>query len=454
MRRLLIIGGSDAGISAAIRARELDRSADISVVLADAFPNYSICGLPFYISGETPDWHSLAHRTEFDGITFFKDHTALAIDTAERCVEVRSRLGVARKLPYDKLLIATGATPLKPEIKGLDLPGVYPLHTMQQGLEVRERVSRGDVRTIAIVGSGYIGVEMADALKHRGLHVTLIGRSPSPFPSVDASLGTLVEDELSRNGVAVANGIEVQEIIRDGAWLTIRGSRGFCKTVDVVVYAVGVGPRAELARNAGIPVGLRGAICVDRMMRTSAPDIYAAGDCAETWHGLLERYTYFPLGTTAHKQGRIAGENMVEGNREFLGSVGTQVVKMFDLAIARTGLSDDEAAQAGFDPSTTDITVSSHKAYYPGAKNLRIRVTGDRISGRLLGAQIAGHHTAQIAKRIDIFAGALFNGMTVEALNDLDLSYTPPFSSPWDPVQMAAQAWSQSGKSIKQEQQI
>jgi NADPH-dependent 2,4-dienoyl-CoA reductase/sulfur reductase-like enzyme len=179
-------------------------------------------------------------------------------------------------------------------------------------------------------------------------------------------------------------------------------------------------------------------------METNLPAIYAAGDCVETWHHLLGRPTYLPLGTTAHKQGRIAGENAVGGTREFAGTLGTQVVKVFDLVVARTGLRDDEAAQAGFDPFTVEVTTWDHKVYYPGAHEVRIRVTGDRETGRLLGAQMIGHVHAEVAKRIDVVATALFHGMRVEELNDLDLSYTPPVSSPWDPVQMSAQAWTRA----------
>ncbi|MGZ4130850.1 MAG: FAD-dependent oxidoreductase, partial [Actinomycetota bacterium] len=189
---------------------------------------------------------------------------------------------------------------------------------------------------------------------------------------------------------------------------------------------------------------VRDAIAVDRHMRTGAPNVFAAGDCAETWHRLLQESTYLPLGTTAHKQGRIAGENAVGGDSEFGGSLGTQVVKVFDLAIALTGLRDREASRAGLDPVTTELETWDHKAYYPGATRMRIRTTGDRRDGRLLGAQIVGDHRAQVSKRIDVVAAALYAGMSVDQLSDLDLSYTPPLSSPWDPIQMAAQDWSRT----------
>lgn len=199
-----------------------------------------------------------------------------------------------------------------------------------------------------------------------------------------------------------------------------------------------------LGAAAGIATGIKGALCVNRRMETNLPDIYAAGDCVETWHRLLGHYSYLPLGTTAHKQGRIAGENAVGGNREFAGSLGTQVVKLFDVVAARTGLRHAEAGKAGFDPLTAETTVWDHKAYYPGARELHLRVTGDRKTGQLLGAQLLGHADSEVSKRADVFAAALYQGMLVEELNDVDLSYTPPLSSPWDPVQMVAQAWSKA----------
>ncbi len=247
--------------------------------------------------------------------------------------------------------------------------------------------------------------------------------------------------ELQRHGVEVATGVAVERITRAGTQLQVMGSEGFSATADLVLVAVSVQPQTELAQSAGVATGERQAIRVTRAMKTNVPDIFAAGDCVETWHRLLKAPTYLPLGTTAHKQGRIAGENAVGGHQEFAGSLGTQVVKVFDLAVARTGLRETEAKNAGSDPLTVESTCWDHKVYYPGANALHIRVTGDRKTGRLLGAQIVGHWHGEVAKRIDVFATALFHGMRVDDLNDLDLSYTPPVSSPWDPVQMSAQAW-------------
>jgi NADPH-dependent 2,4-dienoyl-CoA reductase/sulfur reductase-like enzyme len=442
--QLLVIGGSDAGIAAALRARELDPTAEATVVVADAFPNFSICGLPYYLSGDVGDWRDLAHRTTADleqaGLQLLLDHTAQAIDPAAKRVTVTSQHGGQRQLGYDRLVIGTGAVPVRPPIDGLDLAGVHVLHTMGDTFALHQALTAG-ARSVVIVGGGYIGLEMAEAFCARGLEVTMVEQAPAVMPTVDLELGRLLGEELRRHDVQVVSDVTVKAIHNDAGGLTVAGQPDFAATAELVLVVVGVRPDTELAVAAGVETGVRGALQVDRQMRTNLPDVLAAGDCVETWHRLLDRPAYLPLGTTAHKQGRIAGETAVGGDREFAGSLGTQVVKVFDLAVARTGLRDPEAAQAGFDPLTVGSVQYDHKAYYPGAHELHLRLTGDRQTGRLLGAQLVGHHDGEVAKRIDIPAGALFHTMTVDGLNDLDLSYTPPFGSPWDAVQLAAQDW-------------
>ena len=384
---VLIVGGSDAGISAALRIRELDRSVEVTVVLADAYPNYSICGLPFYLSGETPDWHSLAHRTEFEGIGLIRDHAVEAIDAAAKTARARSRAGVTKDIRYDRVIVATGAVPIRPRLAGIDLPGVHLLHTMEDSFALHRGIEERDARSVVIVGGGYIGLEMADALTHRGLAVTVVDQMDSVLTTVDASFGGLVRDELSRHGVSVATGQLIAAIEANGKQLAVLGSDGFKAQADLVLVAVGVRPSTQLAEAAGARLGVRNAIQVTRQMRTSVPDMFAAGDCVETWHHLLQKPVYLPLGTTAHKQGRVAGENALGGERSFAGSLGSQVVKLFDLAVARTGLREDEARAEGFDAVATETTGWDRKAYYPGAHELRIRVTGDRRTGRLLQAR-------------------------------------------------------------------
>lgn len=445
MKHLLIIGGSDAGISAALRARELDPSVEPTMVLADNYPNFSICGLPFYLSGEVSDWRNLAHRTrdeiEQSGIRLLLGHRAHGIDPENKTVQMVGPDGRSKELSYDRLVIGTGAESIRPDIDGLDLHGVFLLRWMEDSFAVHKRLTENKPRSALIVGGGYIGMEMADALVLRGLSVTVVEFAETVLTTVDRSLGLKVAAELERHGVRPATGIGIQSIEADGKSLAVTGTEGFTMKADLVLVAVGCRPCTSLAAGAGIQTGFKGAIKVNRRMETNVQDIYAGGDCVETWHHLLNDYTYLPLGTTAHKQGRVAGENAVGGHREFAGSLGTQAVKIFDLIAARTGLRDVEARGAGFDPFTDELESWDHKVYYPGAKKMTIRITGDRTSGRLLGAQIVGHRTSEVSKRIDIFAAALFNNTTVEQLSDLDLSYTPPLSSPWDPVQMAAQAW-------------
>jgi NADPH-dependent 2,4-dienoyl-CoA reductase/sulfur reductase-like enzyme len=289
---------------------------------------------------------------------------------------------------------------------------------------------------------------MADALTVRGLAVTQMEQLAEVLPTVDPELGVLVHAELAAHGVEVLSSTTVQAISkaprgeagRLAVQATAADGSAVTRLADMVLVVVGVRPETTLAAEAGATLGVRGAIAVDPGMRTGLPDVYAAGDCVVTHHRLLG-VTYLPLGTTAHKQGRVAGENALGGNREFAGSLGTQVVKIFDQAAARTGLRDHEARAAGFDPVTVESEADDHKAYYPGSHRIAMRFTGDRATGRLLGVQLFGHRHAEIAKRIDIAASAIFHGMTVDGLSDLDLSYTPPLGSPWDAVQVGAQAW-------------
>jgi len=463
---VVMIGGSDAGISAALRARELDPTADVTVIVADSYPNFSICGIPYYVSGEVAHWRNLAHRTTADleatGMRLRLDTTATRIDVAGRKLAVSGPDGRAELIAYDKLIVGTGAVPVRPPITGLNGPdalgpddGVHLLHTMGDTFAVMRTLETASPASAVIVGAGYVGLEMAEALTARGLQVTQIEQLPEVLATIDPELGGLVHAGLAAHGIEILTSATVEQISRADA-----GAPGRLRVVartnsdkvaerpaDMVLVVTGVRPDTELAVAAGARRGIRGAIQVDPRMQTGLPDVLAAGDCVITHHRLLGE-TYLPLGTTAHKQGRVAGENALGGNRQFAGSLGTQVVKIFDQAAARTGLRHDEAAAAGFDPVTVGSQADDHKAYYPGNHRITMRVTGDRRSGRLLGMQLFGHKNAEIAKRIDIAATAIYNGMTVEAVSDLDLSYTPPLGSPWEAVQMGTQAWNREVHSL------
>src|SRR5579875_2342939 len=350
---LVMIGGSDAGISAALRARDLDPSAEVTVVAADAYPNFSICGIPYYVSGEVTHWRNLAHRTVTDleatGMVLRLDTIARRIDVAGRKLMVTRPDGRDELISYDSLVIGTGAVPVRPPIDGLAPPGalgpedgVHVLHTMGDTFAVMRTLEETSAASAVIIGAGYVGLEMADALTVRGLAVTQIEQLPEVLATVDPELGALVHARLAEQGVEVLTGTTARQVCRAGPDGPAR-----------------LRVRAETA--AGATLGARGAIQVDRTMRTGLPGVLAAGDCVITHHRLLGE-TYLPLGTTAHKQGRVAGENALGGERRFAGSLGTQVVKIFDHAAARTGLRQDEAAAAGFDPVTIQSEADDHKA--------------------------------------------------------------------------------------------
>jgi NADPH-dependent 2,4-dienoyl-CoA reductase/sulfur reductase-like enzyme len=450
MAHIVIVGGSDAGISAALRIREHDTKTAVTIVVADAYPGFSICGLPFFLSGEVMDWRTLAHHKaqEFEeqGIGLFLNQRAQVVFPEKKIVQIITSAGQTRDISYDKLLIATGAESARPPVNGLDAEGVFLLRWIADGFAIQRFIEEKKPRRSVIIGGGYIGLEMADALTHRGLEVTLLEFAPEILTTMDPALGRQIRAELESRRVRVITGRAVQGIERNNHSLLVHTATGDTTTADMVLVATGVNPSTQLARTAGVALGVAGAIKVDRTMATNVPDILAAGDCAETWHHMLNSVVYMPLGTTAHKQGRVAGENMVGGSREFQGSLGTQVVKVFDLIAAGTGLHDIQATKAGFDPLTVMLTSPDHNAYYSGAKEMTICITGDRPTRRLLGAQIVGHRESEVAKRVDIIAAALYNGMLVENICDLDLTYTPPLSSPWDPLQKAAMQWVKMAK--------
>jgi NADPH-dependent 2,4-dienoyl-CoA reductase/sulfur reductase-like enzyme len=456
---LVAVGGSDAGISAALRARELDPGTDVTVVVADSYPNFSICGIPYYVSGEVNHWRNLAHRTladlEATGMKLMLNTMATAIDADAHKLAVTGAGGTEQLLAYDALVVGTGAASVRPPIDGLVGPealgaehGVHLLHSMGDTFSLMATLENTAPTSALIVGAGYIGLEMAEALVARGLSVTQVEALPEVLPTVDPQLGALVHDELAAHGVDVRCAVTVRSVtiapIGSAGRLQVDGENadGTAERLfaDLVLVVVGVRPDTALAETAGLALGAKGAIAVDRRMRTTGKDLYAAGDCVVTHHRLLGE-AYLPLGTTAHKQGRIAAENALGGTKEFAGSLGTQVVKVFDHAVARTGLRDHEARSVGLDPVTVEFEADDHKAYYPGSHRIAMRFTGDRRTGLLLGVQLFGHRHAEVAKRIDIAATAIFHAMTVDEMSDLDLSYTPPLGSPWDAVQMGAQHW-------------
>lgn len=452
--RLLIIGGSDAGIMAGLRARQLDPHTDVTIIVADNYPNYSICGIPYHVAGEVPDWHDLAHRTSNDleaaGLSLRLDTRATSIDATGHTVTVRTPAGTVETIGYDQLVVATGAGPTSTTISGLSGPkalgpddGVHVLHTIDNMHAVQHDLKTRQPTTAVIIGAGYIGLEMAEALTRRGIAVTMIQRGPEILSTLDPDLARILHNELDRHGVTVITGTTVERIKRHTSHLivTVTNSAGIQRIeTEFVLTVVGVQPNTGLLTKAGAKTGPGNAIVVDDHMRTGLPDIYAAGDCVITKHHLLGN-TWMPLGTTAHKQGRIAGENAAGGDATFKGVLGTQAVKVFDLVAASTGLRQTDAQSARLPARSVTATVDDHKAYYPGSHPITIRLTADPTTGQLLGGQLVGTYGSEVSKRADVIATAIFAGLTIQQLSDLDLSYTPPLAAPWDAIQTTAQHW-------------
>jgi NADPH-dependent 2,4-dienoyl-CoA reductase/sulfur reductase-like enzyme len=438
-RRLVVVGGVAAGLSAAAQARRLDSALVISVFERTGFCSYSACGLPYLVAGVIERHTALVARSPEDlgrqGITVHLRHEVQGVDVAGRRVRVRDlETGREREEPYDELLLATGGRAKLP-LPGMDLPGVFSVRTVEDGLAIREWIDAERPRRAVIVGGGYIGLEMAEALRERGLEVTLVEMLPHVLPLVDAEIAEDVEAELARQEVHLRCSSPVDGIEGNGRVAQVVAG-GEAIDADLVVVGVGVSPDNALAVEAGVPLGVRAAVAVDEAMRTGIPQVWAAGDCVETRHRLHDRPSYIPLGTIANKQGRVAGANIAGRHESFAGVVGTAAVKVFNLHVGRTGLSEVEAAQAGIDAAAATIVHRSRAHYYPGWKPLKVKLVAERGTGRLLGAQLAG--TEGVAQRVDVVAAALHSGATVDELATFDLSYAPPFAPVWDPLLVAA----------------
>lgn len=444
-RRLLVIGGDAAGMSAASQARRLCDPDDLEIVAFERgrFTSYAACGIPYWIAGLVEERDALIAR---DPATFRDRHDidvrirteVVAIDPAAGSVTTRHLDEDAEATyGYDDLLVATGATPVRPPIPGIDLPGVLGVQTLEDGQRVLDALADRQPRRAVVIGGGYIGLEMAEAMTIRGLDVTLVDRAAQPMQTIDHDLGERIADAMRGMGMTLHLGIEVAAITAgaDGWVRSVETGEGTLDA-DLVVLGTGTRPDADLADAAGIALGPTGGIEVDAHQRTGTDGVWAAGDCAQTVHRVSGEPVAIALGTIANKQGRIAGLNLGGVPTRFPGVLGTAVTKVCEVEIARTGLSAGQAQAAGLEPVTATIEGSTRAGYYPGNRPITVRVVAARDGGRLLGAQIVGEEGA--AKRIDVFATALWNAMTVEDMINLDLAYAPPFSPVWDPVLIAA----------------
>lgn len=438
--RLVVIGGDAAGMGAAAQARRLRPDLDIVALERGVHTSYSACGIPFLVGGEVEHTEDLIARTpqehrEGHRIDVRLRHEAMGIDLDRREVEVRDHEhGRTVRVGFDQLMLGLGAIPRRPPIDGIDLPHVFGVQTLHDGEALLAAAERAREGNVVVVGGGYIGLEIAEAFVRRGCNVTVVEAAPQVLGSIDEDMASMVTAAMRRHGIDVRCGAAV-ESIDEQAVLLAGGER---IPAEIVVLGLGVAPNVELAREAGIDIGVSGAIAVDRRQRTSADGVWAAGDCVESLHLVSDRRVHIALGTHANKQARVAGTNIGGGYATFPGVVGTAVTKICDTEVARTGLSEREARSAGFSFHTAKIESTTRAGYYPGAQPLTVKVLAERRSGRILGGQIVGREGA--AKRIDVIATVLHARMDAEEMTALDLSYAPPFAPVWDPVLVAARS--------------
>ncbi|MDQ3646213.1 MAG: FAD-dependent oxidoreductase [Actinomycetota bacterium] len=453
--RLVVIGGDAAGMSAASQARRRRGPDDLEIVGYERgnYTSYSACGIPYFVGGLVAG-DKLVVRTpeqfrDKQSIDVRVRHEVTEIDLDRRAVRVRDLEAAADRWEgFDQLMIATGAIPTRPDLPGSDAGGIFGVQVLDDGMAISKELEEVSPRRAVIVGGGYIGLEMAEALVLRGLQVSLVERAAQPMSTLDADVGEWVGDAIRGLGVDLylGEGVTAFETTTDGrVSAVVTDAREL--PADIVVLGLGVRPNTSLAEGAGISVGTSGGIVVDRRMRTGFPGIWSAGDCAEKFHLVSRKPVAFALGTHANKEGRVAGINIGGDYATFPGVLGTAASKVCGLEVARTGLTESEAAAAGFDHVTATVDSTTRAGYYPGASKIRVKLIVEVRSGLLLGGQIVGEEGA--AKRIDVIATALWNSMTVDHMLNLDLSYAPPFAPVWDPVLIAARkAWERVEESV------
>jgi NADPH-dependent 2,4-dienoyl-CoA reductase/sulfur reductase-like enzyme len=444
--RLVVIGGDAAGMTAASRARRRRGSDDLEIVAFERGPytSYSACGIPYYVGDLVTDIDALIARTPDEhrrnGIDIRTGHEVVGVDVDRRRVRVHdlSAGGDGESdEPFDQLVVATGAVPFRPEVPGRDADGIFGVQTLADGVAVRRAIDERSPKTAVIVGGGYIGLEMAEALVRRGLEVTLIDRTEQPMAAtLDPDVGALVAKSLRAVGVTLHMGEPVEGFDADGG--AVRAVRTGRRTLpaDVVVLGTGVRPDSRLAADAGIAIGDTGGIVTDARMETNVEGVWSAGDCVESVDRVTGHRVVIPLGTHANKQGRVVGINVTGGDVRFPGVIGTAASKICAYEVARSGITEHQAAEAGIGVVAATIEATSRAGYYPGGEPITVKIVAERPSGRIVGAQIVGEEGA--GKRIDVLATAIWNRMHVDEVASLDLSYAPPISPVWDPVLVAA----------------
>lgn len=438
-KRIVVIGGDAAGMSAASQVKRQRPEWSVIVLEQGRYVSYAACGMPYYVGGLIDDFDQLVEITpevfrEKRGIDLRLSHRAIVIDPAAKTVTYQQDGGDEGQLVYDELLIATGARPLVPA--GIALgERVTTINNLPQAKHLQQLVAGSKIGRVAVVGGGFIGLEMAEAFAAQGVETSLVHRREHLSRMFEEEISALIKEKLQYHGVKLYFGAPLENIVEQGDKVRVISAQEELE-VDLVLLALGVEPNSELARDAGLELGVRSSIVVDDCLRTSREHIYAAGDCAQGMRIVDNSPIFSPLALKANREGMIAGLNMAGINTPNRGSLGTGITKFFDLGIARTGLSFAEAEKAGLEPVKNMITTRSRARYYPGSMPLQVLVIASRKDGRVLGAQLAGPVDA--VKRIDTFAVIIQQGLNLDRVMELDLAYAPPFSPVWDPVLLAA----------------
>ncbi len=438
--RFVVIGGDAAGMSAASKAKRNAPDTEVTVLEATTDVSYSACGMPYNVADASRDMDDLVVRKAEvfrakQGLDLRLDHTVTGIDRGGKKVLGKTSGGETFEVPYDNLLIATGARPRRLDVPGGDLAGVKYLKSLQDGRDIKSFLAANEAKKALIVGMGYIGLEMAEAFHERNIQVDMIEIMPRLLPYIPREMADVVSNELTSKGVGVQFGIRLQAIESSPAGMRAILDSGEVNA-DMVLASVGIVPNSEIAADAGLKLGPKNAVAVDKFLRTSDPDIFAAGDCADAFHVVTGRRIWVPLALRANRAGWAVADNLMGNTVELPGIVGTAVFKVLELEVASTGLSIDEAEEAGFAPVENVIQSRSRAHAHPGNQTVYVNLVADRKSGRLLGASMVGKEG--VVHRIDAVAVALHAGMTLWEFSQCDMAYAPPFSPVWDPLLTAA----------------
>ena len=440
--KVVMIGGVAASMSAASKVVRIDKNAQVVVYEKGGFLSYGACGLPYYIGGFNDDYTKMIARTkeqfESMGIKSHLRHEVLKVIPDEKKLLVRNHeTGDLFVDTYDKLLIGTGAAAVKPFIEGIDKKGIYQLKTLEDGLILKEAVKDQKIKKVVIVGGGYIGIETVDAFLELGKEVTCIEFAERILTPFDPEIAAYASEEIQKHGAVLKTSEKVVKIEGDDYARRVITDKGAYEA-DLVVLAIGVRPATAFLKDTGVHRAPNGAIVVDREMRTSIPDIWAAGDCAVVYNRALEENAFLPLGTVANKCGRIAGENMMGSHKKFIGALGSAAIKVCNLELGRTGLGEADAKRLSMEYKSVIVTAYDHPGYYPGQTPITIKLIYEAGSKKLLGAQTVGSKGAVM--RVDVFAVAAHCGMTTDELGMTDLVYAPPFAGVWDAIHIACNA--------------